>query len=159
MEFSTQQQVSNPEVQERTEGLKKSLLKEEATPVVAEGEPAAEPAVSKEEADSPFQNAFTTFIVMMSLLGLVWFWSKKKGSADASAENSRDMGEHILGHGAQLKFVEVNNEVWVLGLTAGSLNLLHRVAKSEWTETNVDELPEMKADSADFKSLYKMFRN
>ena len=69
------------------------------------------------------------------------------------------MGEHILGHGAQLKFVEVNNEVWVLGLTAGSLNLLHRVAKSEWTETNVDELPEMKADSADFKSLYKMFRN
>ena len=159
MEFSATEKVANkPEVEQRTEGLKSSLKKEELEATA--GEPAK---VNQEETEGVFQNAFTTFLVMMGLLGLVWFWARNKSGTGALNEESRDLGEHILGQGAQLKFVEINNEVWVLGLTSSSLNLLHRVPKSEWRETvefeGVEEIKPAKAGSADFKSLYKMFRN
>jgi flagellar biogenesis protein FliO len=157
MELGSQQQATNPEVQERTEGLKNSLKKEEDIPAVSET--AGTERVQETESENAFQNALPTFLVMMTMLGLVWLWSRKKGKASASGEKSRELGEHVLGQGAQLKFVEVNNEVWVIGLTAGSLNLLHRVPKSEWLENSVGELTEMKSDVSDFKSLYKMFRN
>lgn len=155
MEFSaTERASSSPEVIERTEGLKSSLKKEKT-----EVQPVS-PEKAEAETDNAFQNAFTTFLVMMGMLGLVWFWSRKKSGSTQIKQDSRDLGEHILGQGAQLKFVEINNEVWVMGMTAGSLNLLHRIPKSEWNENEgLEEIAEVKNGSADFKSLYKMFRN
>ncbi|MEQ8525934.1 flagellar biosynthetic protein FliO [Gracilimonas sp.] len=155
MEFSaTERATSNPEVIERTEGLKSSLNKEKTE--VQE----VSPEKAEAETDDAFQNAFTTFLVMMGMLGLVWFWSRKKSGSPQTKKDGRDLGEHILGQGVQLKFVEINNEVWVMGMTAGSLNLLHRIPKSEWNENEgLEEIAEVKNGSADFKSLYKMFRN
>ncbi len=155
MEFSATEKVtSDPEVIERTQGLKTSLGKK-----TAEVEPVTKESASKED-ETVFQNAFTTFLVMMGILGLVWFWSRKKSGSPRQKLDGRDLGEHILGQGAQLKFVEINNEVWVMGMTAGSLNLLHRIPKSEWNENEgPEEIAEIKNGSADFKSLYKMFRN
>lgn len=155
MEFSaTEKAVSDPEAIERTQGLKTSLGKK-TTEVETE---AAKPEGAKE--DTVFQNAFTTFLVMLGMLGLVWFWAKKKSGSTHQKQDGRDLGEHILGQGAQLKFVEINNEVWVMGMTAGSLNLLHRIPKTEWNENEgLEEIAEVKNGSADFKSLYKMFKN
>ncbi|MBO6586844.1 MAG: flagellar biosynthetic protein FliO [Gracilimonas sp.] len=155
MEFSaTETAASNPEAIERTQGLKTSLGQKTAEVEVS----AAEPENAGE--DTVFQNAFTTFLVMMGMLGLVWFWARKKSGSTQQKQDGRDLGEHILGQGAQLKFVEINNEVWVMGMTAGSLNLLHRIPKSEWNENEgLEEIAEIKNGSADFKSLYKMFKN
>ncbi|WP_428236494.1 flagellar biosynthetic protein FliO [Gracilimonas sp.] len=155
MEFSaTEKAASNPEAIERTQGLKTSLGQKTAEVEAT----AAEPENAGE--DTVFQNAFTTFLVMMGMLGLVWFWARKKSGSTQQKQEGRDLGEHILGQGAQLKFVEINNEVWVMGMTAGSLNLLHRIPKSEWNENEgLEEIAEVKNGSADFKSLYKMFKN
>ncbi|MGN8226763.1 flagellar biosynthetic protein FliO [Gracilimonas sp. BCB1] len=155
MEFSATEKVaSDPEAIERTQGLKTSLGQK--TPDVEVS--ATEPENAGE--DNVFQNAFTTFLVMMGMLGLVWFWARKKSGSTRQKHDGRDLGEHILGQGAQLKFVEINNEVWVMGMTAGSLNLLHRIPKSEWNENEgLEEIAEIKNGSADFKSLYKMFKN
>lgn len=155
MEFSATEKVtSDPEAIERTQGLKTSLGQK-----TTEVEPVNTESASKED-DTVFQNAFTTFLVMMGMLGLVWFWSRKKSGSIQQKQDGRDLGEHILGQGAQLKFVEINNEVWVMGMTAGSLNLLHRIPKSEWIENEgPEEIAEIKNGSADFKSLYKMFKN
>ena len=156
MEFSaTEKASSDPEVIERTEGLKSSLTKRKSSEV----QPAS-PQQEEAESDSAFQNAFTTFLVMMGMLGLVWLWSRKKSGSTQLKQDGRDLGEHILGQGAQLKFVEINNEVWVLGMSAGGLNLLHRIPKTEWNQNEgMEEITEVKNGSADFKSLYKMFRN
>lgn len=161
MEMTATERSTNPEVELRTKGLKASLMEAE----VADSAEAAVPAVSEEKAakqeqKSVFKNAFTTFSVLVVLLALVWLWVKRKSNPSTQSMNGRDLGEYVLGQGAQLKFVEINNEVWVMGLTAGSLNLLHRIPKDEWAENEgIKETAELAKSSGDFKSLYKMFKN
>ena len=114
--------------------------------------------VPQKEKKGMFQNAFITFVVMMSLLGGIWMWARKKGTGNASKQDLREMGEYVLGQGSQLKFVEINNEVWVLGLTPTSLNLLHRVPREEWQEDQINK-PDIVSEPRDFKSIYKLFNN
>lgn len=109
---------------------------------------------SEEEAPNIFFNAFTTFLVLITLLGLVWIWSRMRDSSSSSAENKRifnELGGHVLGQGASLKIVEINEEIWVMGITEGSVNLLHRYSKEEWSEEIEKDIPRE-------TSFYKMFK-
>ncbi len=162
MEITTNEASSSPEVQLRTEGLKASLMKAEPadSTEAAVATNTEEVAVQAGEEKSVFKSAFTTFAVLLSLLGLVWLWAKRKSNPSAKTVNGRDLGEHVLGQGAQLKFVEINNEVWVIGVSTGSLNLMHRIPRDEWNENEgMKESMEMTKTPSDFKSLYKMFKN
>lgn len=134
---------------ERTESIR-ALLNEGAAP--AEEAPAEE----RSSSSSIFLNAFTTFVVMMGLLAGVWFWSWSKSRSDASSgrrRELREMNSHMIGQGAQIKIVEMNGEVWVLGVTSENINLLHRYPADEWTE----ELPA--PDENDEGSFYNVFKN
>jgi flagellar biogenesis protein FliO len=167
MDLSTTNTSQDPAVQARTEGLKTSLLQKEQESAQKEGETQPETiaqpkqAVTENEAPNVFQNAFVTFALMITVMGGAWFWVKKKGSSSRKkTEDERDRGAYDLGPGAQLKFVEINQEVWVLSLTGGSVNLLHRIPNAEWNENEMDvPLDTKTASTADFKSFYKYFRN
>ena len=158
MDMGTVAQSTEPEVQERTIGLKESMKKSSGSEVQVDN--AEEPAM--------FQNAFITFLFMVSVLGGVWYWSKKKGNAVQKEIKSRDIDSHVLSESTQLKFVEVNEEVWVLGVTETGVNLLHRYAKEEWKEGEEDKIttgmsPDKdirnKTGKGDFKSLLKLANN
>lgn len=85
-----------------------------------------------------FMNAVTTFVVLISILGIVWFLTRRKASGNEDKVTLfRELGEHPIGNGSQLKVVEVNGEIWVLGLATGSVNLLHRYQSDEWKEREV----------------------
>lgn len=164
MDLDTTNKSQNPVVQARTEGLKTSLFKDLEV-VQAESDTllatVVQPkqAIQEREAPNVFQNAFITFAFMIVVMGGVWFWVKNKGgSPQKNDQSARDMGAYNLGPGVQLKFVEINQEVWVLGLSAGSVNLLHRIPKAEWNETNAP-LNTEGVSTIKFKSLYKYLRN
>lgn len=155
MDMGSVAQSTKPEVQERTIGLQESLKKSAGSTT----------QVSKEEKAPMFQNAFITFLFMVSVLGAVWYWSKKKGGVAQKEIKSRDIDSHILTENTQLKFIEVNEEVWVLGVSESGVNLLHRFSKEEWKEGEAGELASgMAADNVrntktgkgDFKSLLKL---
>lgn len=145
MEVSGQ---SSPAVEgvAQTESIRSSLLQQEQPE-----------KVTVRESDSPdmFSKALPTFIVMMIILGGIWIWAKKKGKGTGTQGDVRDIGNYVLGQGSQLKFVEINHEVWVLAITAGSVDLLHRVPKAEWT----DEHTESEISPQDFKSFYNLLKN
>lgn len=145
-------QSQQPEVQQRTEGLKQSLL----TP---ENEEAPVIKAEREQPDM-MKNAFVTFFIMIGILGGIWLWTKRKGAQTGEAGNSRELGSHTLAPGSELKFLLINEEVWVVGLTAGNVNLLHKYSKDEWKESNsADQRAPVRAPKNDFKSLYKFFSN
>jgi flagellar biogenesis protein FliO len=88
-----------------------------------------------------FLNAFTTFMVLLSILGALWFWAKSKHEANEEKSFS-ELGTQMLGQNAHLKIIEINDEVWVLAVTANSVDLLHRYSQEEWnrkTETPAKE--------------------
>jgi len=156
METGTVVQSNDPEVQERTIGLQESLKK-------APGYGSEE---TSGEETSMFQNAFITFLFMVSVLVGVWYWSKKKNKGSASIEHkSREIDTHYFSENAQLKFMEVNDEIWVVGLSDQNINLLHRYPKQEWKETDLS-VTEGKSDMqkgpknmngrGDFKALLKL---
>lgn len=130
----------------QTESIKSSLLQQDDPEKVT---------VRESESPDMFKKALPTFIIMMVILGGIWIWAKKKGKGTEAQGDVRDIGNYVLGQGSQLKFVEINHEVWVLGLTAGSVNLLHRVPKAEWT----DEHTESEISPKDFKSFYNLLKN
>lgn len=158
MDMGTVAQSTEPEVQERTIGLKESMQKSSGS------------EVQVEEAEKPamFQNAFITFLFMVSVLGGVWYWSKKKGGAVQKETKSRDIDSHTLSENTQLKFVEVNEEVWVLGVSETGVSLLHRYPKDEWKEGEENKLTngiphhkdiKKKTGKGDFKTLLKLANN
>lgn len=94
--------------------------------------------VRSEKEPNIFMNAVTTFTVLISILALVWFLTRKRTvDSDDTGRNFRELGEHLIGSGAHLKVVEVNGEIWVLGVTSASVNLLHRYQSNEWKEREV----------------------
>ncbi|MTI86476.1 MAG: hypothetical protein FH748_00755 [Balneolaceae bacterium] len=196
MELNSTSQTQDPEITQRTEGLRNSLLKRDAeknaekmprihpkedntvveqssqkgneialaqTENEPENERAQEPpqkAETKSEESDVFGNAVTTFFVMLTLLGGIWIWAKRKEKAPHTKGGLRELGGHVLGQGAQLKFVEINNEVWVLSITSDSVNLLQQIPRDEWTETQaIQQVDGEASDTSDFKSLYKFFKN
>lgn len=165
MDTTTVTQSVEPEVQERTMGLQQSLR---ATSAEAEKTGfSGSQEVSKKEAPELFQNAFVTFIIMVSLLGGAWVWIKKKGGGNgASKIKSRELDSHSMGDSSQLKFLEINEEIWVIGMSENGINLLHRYPKTEWKESNLQDESEGigKANKVtkngmfkgDFKSFLKL---
>ncbi|MDG5766737.1 flagellar biosynthetic protein FliO [Balneolales bacterium ANBcel1] len=107
--------------------------------------------VDEDRSTGLFFNAFTTFIVLMVLLAGVWFWSRRKTGDTKTSGFLKDIGEHTVGAGHQIKVIEINNEIWVLGVSAESVTLLHRYPKEKW----VDPIPdESEQDSSSFYNLF-----
>lgn len=103
--------------------------------------------VRSENEPNIFMNAVTTFVVLISILGVVWFLTRKNVSGSSAQEPLfRELGEHPIGSGSQLKVVEVNGEIWVLGLATGCVNLLHRYQSDEWKERKI-QAPEREGGS------------
>lgn len=165
MDTTTVAQSSEPEVQERTMGLQESLR---ASKTGTDSVKAAQASgqVEKKEAPDLFQNAFITFMVLIVSLGGLWFWAKKKGQgANASESKSRELDAHSLGENSQLKFLEINEEIWVVGMSENGINLLHRYPKAEWKERLPEDETEISASrngsgngamKGDFKSFLKL---
>ncbi|SMO81496.1 hypothetical protein [Gracilimonas mengyeensis] len=163
---SSSKSVNADQKIEQTQQLRTSLLKPGE-----EIKEKPEEAVQEEESSSSlFQNAFLTFLVMIGVLAGVWLWAKKKDDGLSIKNNkpNRDLGSHKLSQGLQLKFVEINKEVWVMGVAENSVNLMHRILKEEWMENEMkidSKAVEPKSvqktvnDKGDFKSFYKFFTN
>lgn len=146
--MATNQVSSDSTATEQTVSLKETLLNEKKTAQTAQKE--------VEEEVPVFQNALTTFALMMVVLGGIWFWTKRKSTSPTKESDIKELSAHVLGQGSQLKIVEINQEIWVLGLTAGSLTLLHRYPKEQW---NNEESVPIKPVEQDFKSMVKLFGN
>lgn len=106
---------------------------------------------SDERSENIFMNAFTTFLILITILGVVWLWSRAKPQTKNKKEFT-ELGSQLLGQNAQLKIIEINNEVWVMGVTAHSVNLLHRYEKEEWT-SKPDTAP-----SSEKSSFYQILK-
>ena len=100
-----------------------------------------------------FMNALTTFFVMVILLVAVWFWSRKKSGPAYSGRYFREIGQHGIAPGQQLKILEINEEVWVLAVSSSGTTLLHRYPAGQWKEKQEIPSPSTKTGS----SFYKMF--
>jgi flagellar biogenesis protein FliO len=106
---------------------------------------------SYSESSGIFTNGLVTFVVLLVILIGVWFWLGRKEQGTLP-EKQREIDSSIIGEGAQLKIMRINNEVWVLGVTSGSVNLLHRYPENEWDETP----PEMPGNGEDiFAQIFK----
>lgn len=101
-----------------------------------------------------FINGLLTFFVLVVILGLIWFWADRSGGGSARSKKGRQVDNQILGEGAQLQIIRMNNEkeVWVLGVTSSSVNLLHRYTDEEWEES---EKEHGKTASDTFSKLFR----
>lgn len=100
-----------------------------------------------------FMSAFTTFMVLVILLGLVWFFIGNKSMWKTQAGDVQQIRSIRLGQNSQLKIVEINEEVWVVGVTTDSICLMHRYPKSEWKEQAQD------FNQPQQNTFYNMFRS
>jgi flagellar biogenesis protein FliO len=106
---------------------------------------------SYSESSGIFTNGLVTFVVLLVILIGVWFWLGRKEQGSLP-KKQREIDSSIIGEGAQLKIMRINNEVWVLGVTSGSVNLLHRYPENEWDERP----PEMPKNGEDmFTQIFK----
>lgn len=126
MDFNGTGSASTPEEQMRADSLRSAITQ-------TDGVPQSQNASSKEESPDIFFNALTTFLILITILGLVWIWSRSKGATPVrTAEMFKEIGVQNLGQGTQLKVIEINNEIWVMSIGEGSVSLLHRYDKDEW---------------------------
>jgi len=127
MDFNGTGSASTPEEQMRADSLRSAINQND-------GVPKSQSFASEKESPNIFFNALTTFLVLITILGLVWVWSRSKnGTPDRSADMFKEIGGQNLGPGSQLKVIEINNEIWVVGVSEGSVSLLHRYDKDDWT--------------------------
>lgn len=108
------------------------------------------PGKSSDETSGMLSSGLVTFFVLVIVLGGIWFWVDKKGGGHGTAEQ-REIDSEMLAQGATMKILKVNNEVWVLGVTSQSVDLLHRYPQEEWTES----MPDPEAGSDHFAKLFK----
>lgn len=162
MELQTEEQQS-PEVlteqtadQPQVKSLKQSLLESTQQGDTEEMVPAPVQEVpSEQESRSMLSRALPTFVIMMVVLAGIWIWARRKQNNNSTVTESRELGKYDLGQGSQLRFVEINHEVWVLAVGTGSVELLHRYPRSEWS----DEQAEAAISKADFRSFYNLLKN
>ncbi len=154
MELTTSNSLVESEARiDSVQSVRSTLLNEES--VTEPGE-----TIAEQETSPIFQNALTTFIVMIGMLGLVWWLSRRKASARAPQSEVKEIDQFVLGQGAQLKFIEVNGEIWVLGVSPQVLNLLHRIPKEEWKKEENNRSEQIDVEQkTDFKSIYKLLGN
>lgn len=120
-------------VQQQTTSIKSALLNDSNQEVRRESttKQVQDSEVAESEQPAMFQNAFTTFLVMIMLLGGLWAWSsKKKKKTDVKESDINELSQHIIGQGVQMKVLEINEEIWVVGVSANAINLLHRYLKT-----------------------------
>lgn len=142
MEFTgNTSQPANPVKKEQTESLQ-TMRKQQSL----------EDVTTEKEGPS-MANPIVIFLVMLFLLGVVWLWSRTKTNSRPKMDQFREVGNYTLGQGAEIKMVEINEEIWVIGVTPSAINLLHRYPKKVWTE----EIAE--TDSKSTALFYKFFRN
>lgn len=135
--------------------LRSNLLGEKQSP---QSSSQGRTAVTDEE--PLFQNAFTTFFIMVVVLGSIWLWTiKKKKHTVKSDRDIKDISQHVIGQGVQLKILEINEEIWVLGVTSNSINLLHRYKKNEWYPSNIPNRDPEEISNSDFNSIFKLLGN
>ncbi len=133
--------------------LRNSLLSDEKV-----NQPDIDEAITEE---APiFQGAFTTFFIMVTVLGGIWLWTtRKKKNVDVSEHDVKEITQHVIGQGVQLKILEINDEIWVLGVTANAVNLLHRYSKSEWHPSKLPDPEPEEISGSDFNSIFKLLGN
>jgi flagellar biogenesis protein FliO len=106
------------------------------------------------------QNAFTTFFVMVTILGGIWLWvRKKRKKVDHRDQTIKVITQHVIDSGTKLKIIEINNETWVLGITTNAVNLLHRYSKQDWHPSKASNFDSNEAPTNNFNSILKLFRN
>lgn len=106
---------------------------------------------SYDQSSGIFTNGLVTFFVLLVILIMVWVWLDRKQTGGSSGID-RQLDTESLGEGAQLKIIRLNNEIWVLGVTSSSVNLLHRYSENNWTE----KTPNKNGGSGDkFRKLFK----
>ena len=103
----------------------------------------AEKIQSYEHSSGVFTNGLITFLVLLVVLIMVWFWVDRKQSGH-SRSRKRELDSEILDEGAKIKIMEINEEVWVVGVTSSSVNLLHRYTQEEWKEETHEQGTENK---------------
>lgn len=107
---------------------------------------------SYEQSSGVFTNGLITFLVLLVALIMVWFWVDRKQSGRPTGRG-RELDSQVLGEGAKLKIIQINEEVWVVGVTSSSVNLLHRYSKEEWKEKNQEQ------DSKNKDLFRKLFKS
>ena len=114
--------------------------------------------VTKEE--PLFENALTTFFIMIVVLGSIWLWTlKKKKHTIKQDQDIKDISQHVIGQGVQIKILEINEEMWILGVTSNSINLLHRYKKNEWHLSKIPDPDSEEISESDFNSIFKLLGN
>lgn len=109
------------------------------------------PVKISDESPSLFSDGLVTFFVLLVILGGIWIWVDRKAPQTKNADR-RQIANVPLDEGAKLKIIRINEEVWILGVTGSSVNLLHRYAESDWNE----ELKDPDGEKKDlFRKLFK----
>ncbi len=114
------------------------------------------PAIHHNAAPNLFYNAIPAFLVLMLMLGALWYWNKRR------AKPHHDhlftvMGEQQLAPGQTIKIIAFNDEYWVIGLTGNNMTLLSKLSKEEWTPPgNGKASPPDSAFSRLFPAIQKM---
>jgi len=110
------------------------------------------PSADESSKDSPalFSNGIIIFFVLAVSLVIIWFWFERKG-ANAPGGIQREVDSLPLGEGANMKIITINEEVWIIGTTSNSVNLLHRYPKEDWKE----QLPDEEASPKSFAALFR----
>ncbi len=143
MEYTSSSSPSDPSVTERADSIRTVLNRE-----------VRQAPQTEARSTNIFMNAFTTFMVLIALLAGVWIWSRTRSKSTGSVSQNGSFIEHgqqALGLGAQIKIIEINNEIWVIGLTGSSVNLLHRYSRTEWNE----QQPEVHEEENSFYNIFK----
>lgn len=109
-----------------------------------------EPDAQRSSSSGIFMNALTTFLIMATILVLVWLWVRKQ-TDNPQKKTFTEIADHVLDADKKLKVLEINNEVWILAVSADSVTLLHKYPEGEW-----NELPGVSESSQ--STFYKMFR-
>lgn len=134
---------TDPQSVERTDNLRESLNNGRASRVQE---------TDQESSPGIFMNAFTTFIVLGIILILVLFFMKK-GNGQIKNRQLNEIEGYVLGQGAQIKVIEMNEEIWVIGITSSQINLLHRYSKDQWKDKM--ETPSEHGNDNNFYNLFK----
>lgn len=142
MDYGNTSEPRYPAVEQQADSMRTLL----------ERESAGRTAAMEDSSPNMFSNAFITFLVLMTLLGFAWLWVRKKSPAETKQQNFQQLLSQGLGQGAELKIVKLNGEIWVLGVTANAVTLLHRYPEEEWNEPF--EQPEQ-----NLNSFYQLFRS
>lgn len=80
----------------------------------------------------PFPGVFTTFLLLAAMLAGAWWWIRRNPGTGASSRRYSLIGSIPLATGARIQILEMYDEVWVLGVSTGAVQLLHRYPMEEW---------------------------